>query len=83
MHPLAEQYQKTYQIEFGKLSKSFQDRILACKADNKILDPEVNDWIAAIIEQAEAKYDKKQQDLALVPPKTPPAAPPDNQLVMA
>jgi hypothetical protein len=67
MNPLAEQYQKTYQIAFGKLSKAFQDRVLACKADNAIVDPDVDEWIAGVIEQAEAKYDTKQPDSVAAP----------------
>ena len=55
--PLASLYQTTYTLAFKKLSKAMQDRVLACKGDNAIKDPEVDDWITEVAAKAEAKFD--------------------------
>ena len=51
----AELYARTYDNLFGRLSKPLQDRVLACKADNKLVDIEVDQFVALVIERAEQK----------------------------
>lgn len=47
-----EAYEQAYQLQFNKLSKPLQDRVLAAKNSDK-KDPQVNDFIKAVIGMAE------------------------------
>ena len=67
INPLANLYRDTYNKEFKKLDKAMQDRVLACKDDNTIVDPEVNEFISRICEIVEA------------PAPEPPVAPVKNK----
>ena len=55
INPMVEFYRETYAAEFKKLSKTMQDRVLAYKVDDTLLDPEVEEWIGKLCELAEAK----------------------------
>jgi hypothetical protein len=51
----AELYATHYDKQFKKLSKSLQDRVLACKLDNNLKDVEVEAFIKLVIDAAEAE----------------------------
>lgn len=48
-----EAYEQAYQLQFNKLSKQLQERVLAAKNSDK-KDPQVDDFIKAVIGIAEA-----------------------------
>lgn len=51
----AELYATTYDRMFQRLSKQMQERVLACKANNELVDEEVDAFIALVMERAEQK----------------------------
>lgn len=55
---LAQIYEMTYGLLFAAQSKEMKDRILACKGDNSIHDPEVDEFVRAVCLAAETAVDK-------------------------
>jgi len=55
---LAEIYKLHYDLAFAAQSKEMKERILACKGDNSIKDPDVTEFIRSVCLGAETAVDK-------------------------